>query len=56
MQPKKKILLVLDEAFCDGLDLGSNDNLIEDNDYSYLEIKTPVEYSDSHVDGRMFTV
>jgi nitrous oxidase accessory protein NosD len=39
----------------EGFDLGSNDNLIEDNDLSDLEIKTPDEYSDSHVDGRMFT-
>lgn len=39
----------------EGFDLGSNANLIEDNDLSGLEIKTPDEYSDSHVDGRMFT-
>ena len=36
-------------------DLGSNENMIEDNDLSDLEIKTPDEYSDAHVDGRMFT-
>ncbi len=39
----------------EGFDLGSNANLIEDNDLSDLEIKTPDDYSDSHVDGRMFT-
>ena len=39
----------------EGFDLGSNDNLIEDNDLSDLEIKAPDEYSDGHVDGRMFT-
>jgi hypothetical protein len=39
----------------EGFDLGSNANLIEDNDLSDLEIKTPDAYSDSHVDGRMFT-
>jgi hypothetical protein len=39
----------------EGFDLGSNENVIEDNDLSDLEIKTPDEYSDSHVDGRMFT-
>ena len=39
----------------EGFDLGSNDNLIEDNDLSDLEIKISDEYSDSHVDGRMFT-
>jgi len=39
----------------EGFDLGSNDNLIEDNDLTDLEIKTPDAYSDSHVDGRMFT-
>ncbi len=38
-----------------GFDLGSNSNLIEDNDLSDLEIKKPDKYSDSHVDGRMFT-
>ena len=39
----------------EGFDLGSSENAIEDNDLSDLEIKTPDEYSDSHVDGRMFT-
>ena len=39
----------------EGFDLGSNGNLIGDNDFSDLEIKTPDEYSDSHIDGRMFT-
>jgi len=39
----------------EGFDLGSNANLIEDNDLTELEIKVPDEYSDSHVDGRMFT-
>jgi len=37
-----------------GFDLGSNDNLVKDNDLSELEIKIPDEYSDGHVDGRMF--
>jgi predicted transcriptional regulator len=36
-------------------DLESNENLVEDNDMRYLEIKAPDEYSDSHIDGRMFT-
>ena len=39
----------------EGFDLGSNDNLVEDNDMTDLVIKAPDEYSDSHVDGRMFT-
>jgi hypothetical protein len=39
----------------EGLDLGSNNNLIEDNDMTDLVIKTPDLYSDGHVDGRMFT-
>ena len=39
----------------EGFDLGSNANLVEDNDLTELEIKTPDEYSDNHVDGRMFT-
>jgi len=39
----------------EGFDLGSNVNLIEDNDLSDLEIRSPDEYSDSNVDGRMFT-
>jgi predicted transcriptional regulator len=39
----------------EGFDLGSNENLVEDNDMTDLVIKAPDEYSDSHVDGRMFT-
>jgi hypothetical protein len=39
----------------EGFDLGSNENLVEDNDMLDLVIKAPDEYSDSHVDGRMFT-
>jgi hypothetical protein len=39
----------------EGFDLGSNENLVEDNDMSDLVIKVPDLYSDSHVDGRMFT-
>jgi predicted transcriptional regulator len=39
----------------EGFNLGSNENMIEDNDMADLEIKAPDEYSDSHVDGRMFT-
>lgn len=39
----------------EGFDLGSNGNFIHDNDLSGLVVKAPDEYSDSHVDGRMFT-
>ena len=39
----------------EGFDLGSNDNSVEDNDMTDLVIKAPDEYSDGHVDGRMFT-
>ena len=39
----------------EGFDLGSNRNLIEDNDMTDLLIKAPDKYSDNHVDGRMFT-
>jgi len=39
----------------EGFDLGSNENLVEDNDMTDLVIKASDEYSDSHVDGRMFT-
>ena len=39
----------------EGINLESNDNLIEDNDMSRLVIKPPDEYSNNHVDGRMFT-
>jgi predicted transcriptional regulator len=38
-----------------GSDLGSNSNLVKNNDLSELEIKPSDDYSDSHVDGRMFT-
>jgi hypothetical protein len=38
-----------------GFDLGSNENMVEDNDMTDLVIKAPDEYSDGHVDGRMFT-
>jgi hypothetical protein len=36
------------------LDLSSYGNIIEDNDMTKLEIKSPDEYSDSHVDGDYF--
>ena len=39
----------------DGFNLGSNDNVVEDNDLTELEVKPPDDYSDGHVDGRMFT-
>jgi len=39
----------------EGFDLGSNANMIEDNDMTDLVIRAPDEYSDSHADGRMFT-
>ena len=39
----------------EGFDLGSNRNQIVDNDMTNLVIKPPNKYSDSHVDGRMFT-
>ena len=38
-----------------GVDLSAKGNKFEDNDMEGLEIKEPDEYSDSHVDGRMFT-
>ena len=38
-----------------GIDLSAKDNKFEDNDMEGLEIKEPDEYSDGHVDGRMFT-
>jgi hypothetical protein len=38
-----------------GFDLGSNGNSIHDNDLSGLVVKAPDEYSNGHVDGRMFT-
>jgi len=37
------------------LDLRALDNLVEGNDMSNLRIREPDEYSDNHVDGRMFT-
>jgi len=37
------------------LDLRALDNLVEGNNMGELQIKGPNEYSDSHVDGRMFT-
>jgi len=36
-------------------DLSSNGNLIEENDFSELIIKIPDEYSDGHIDNRVFT-
>lgn len=39
----------------EAIDLGANANKFEDNDMESLVIKEPDEYSDSHVDGRMFT-
>jgi len=37
-----------------GIDRSANNNRFELNDMESLEIKEPDEYSDSHVDGRMF--
>lgn len=39
----------------EGIDLESNSNIIEKNNLKSLVIKSPDEYSDSNVDGRMFT-
>jgi predicted transcriptional regulator len=39
----------------EGLNLEAIDNIVEGNDLGDMEIKAPDEYSDSHVDGRMFT-
>lgn len=39
----------------EGIDLCADANIFEDNDMERLVIKEPDEYSDSHVDGRMFT-
>jgi nitrous oxidase accessory protein NosD len=39
----------------EGINLESNYNIIDDNDMSNLVIKPPDEYSDNHMDGRMFT-
>ena len=38
-----------------GIVLSAKGNKFEDNDMESLEIKEPDEYSDAHVDGRMFT-
>lgn len=38
-----------------GIDLSAKGNKFEDNDMEGIEIKEPDEYSDAHVDGRMFT-
>jgi hypothetical protein len=38
-----------------GIDLSAKENKFEDNDMEGLAIKEPDEYSDAHVDGRMFT-
>jgi len=38
-----------------GIDLSAKGNRFEDNDMEGLEIKGPDSYSDSQVDGRMFT-
>ena len=38
-----------------GIDLSAKGNKFEDNDMEGLTIKGPDEYSDGHVDGRMFT-
>ena len=37
------------------LDLKALKNSVEDNDMSHLQIRPPDEYSDNHVDGRMFS-
>ncbi len=37
------------------LDLRALDNLVEGNDMGDLRIRDPDEYSDNHIDGRMFT-
>lgn len=37
------------------LDLRSLNNLVENNDMNELRIKEPDEYSNAHVDGKMFT-
>jgi predicted transcriptional regulator len=37
------------------LDLRAIDNVVEDNDMKGLDLKIPDEYSDGHIDGRMFT-
>ena len=38
-----------------GIELGANENVFEANDMESLVIKEPDEYSDRHVDRRMFT-
>jgi predicted transcriptional regulator len=37
-----------------GIELGANENIFEDNDLESLVIKEPDEYSDNHIDRRMF--
>jgi predicted transcriptional regulator len=39
----------------DGLNLGAFDNVVEDNDFSEFTIKNPDQYSDNHIDDKMFT-
>lgn len=39
----------------DGLDLGAFDNVVEDNDFNEFIIKGPDQYSDNHIDDKMFT-
>ena len=38
-----------------GLDHGAFDNVVEDNDFSEFVIKDPDQYSDNHIDDKMFT-
>jgi hypothetical protein len=38
----------------EGIDLGSNENVFGANNIEDLTIKEPDEYSNGHVDGRMF--
>jgi len=40
----------------EGLDLGSYENVVEDNDMDDLLINSPDEYSNSHGDGSLFSV
>ena len=37
-----------------GLDLGAFDNVVEDNDFSKFVIKDSDQYSDNHIDDKMF--
>ena len=39
----------------DGLDLGAYDNVVEENDFTEFIIKDPDQYSNNHIDDRMFT-